>query len=232
MQQQNRPRLNIYGPIHEALRAQLCEVLTLSGRTDWQDPAHAAESAIRIQDLLEFCRAHIRHENAHLHTAIEARVAGASCHIEADHLTHERSIQALENLLAELCAAAGRADLAERLYRELALFVAHNFEHMEYEESFHHAALWAAYSDEELELIHDALVAALPPDEAASSMFWILRFVDPYTRAMILRDLRAKAPTFVFEATLAQLRPFLDARDAAKLDAALRETAPALQPAA
>ena len=51
------------------------------------------------------------------------------------------------------------------LYRQLTLFMAHNFEHMNEEETAHNAVLWAHYTDAELVGIHDALVASIPPHE-------------------------------------------------------------------
>ena len=89
-------------------------------------------------------------------------------------------------------AAAGTAALA--LYRELAVFVAENFLHMQVEESRNNASLWSAYTDEELVEIHDALVASMPPEEMSYLLGLMLPALAPVERAQMMLGGGRKAP--------------------------------------
>ena len=119
--------------------------------------------------------------------------------------------------------------MARALYQQLALFVAHNFEHMHQEETAHNAVLWAHYRDEEIVAIESAIHASLEPDEAMLCMRWMLPNLAPAERALVLTDLRAQAPAPVFDAVLALVRPQLSALQWGRLarDLALDDSAQA-----
>jgi hypothetical protein len=172
-----------------------------------------------VLQLLGFCGAHLAHENAFVHAAIEARAPGASDRIGHEHEEHVAHIAQLAEMLAALHRAVPgqrHAD-AQRLYGALALFVAGNFEHMHVEETAHNAVLWARYTDAELMEIHDALVASIPPQEMMTVARWMVPFMNPLERFHLLADIRAKAPKEAFEAILATARPHLAATEWAKL---------------
>jgi hypothetical protein len=76
-------------------------------------------------------------------------------------------------------AAPQRTAALGRLYRALALFVADNFQHMQVEETAHNAVLWAAYRDDELMAIEQAIVASIPPDAMAEALHWFLPALTP-----------------------------------------------------
>ena len=161
------PRMDMYASIHKALRAFMADTLLGLGRMDVDDDLEFAQTCDRVMQLLDLCRAHLHHENQFVHTAMQARAPGTSAAIEAEHTEHEAAIAALAGGVAHLlgCARAARPATTHVLYRQLALFMAHNFEHMNEEETAHNAVLWAHYTDAELVGIHDALVASIPPHE-------------------------------------------------------------------
>src|SRR6478735_5905096 len=115
------PRVDMYSGIHKALRALMADTLVAVGRMDSSDGLELAQTTQRVVELLEFCRAHLRHENAFVHTAIEARAAGASEVIAHEHEEHEQHIaslcRAVETLRA--CPSAHRAAGARGLYGSL-----------------------------------------------------------------------------------------------------------------
>lgn len=214
------PRVDLYGVIHKALRAMMADTLVAVGRLDSEDPAACARTCTQAASLLDFCASHLAHENLWVHPAIEARAAGASERIAREHDDHLRHIAALRALLARVQDAgdgAARTAAAEALYRALALFIADNLVHMQAEETTHNALLWARYTDAELLAIHAALVGAIPADEMAFTLGWMLPAMNPPERQAMLADLRDNAPPGVFEGTLALARQHLDGSAYARL---------------
>ncbi len=221
------PRLDIYTGIHKALRALMADTLLAVGRMDTDDETELAQGTQRVLDLLDSCAAHLKHENTFIHTAIEARAPGASAQIGHEHEAHEAHLAQLARKVERLRGAQQhqRPMLARQLYSMLALFVAENFQHMHVEETAHHAVLWARYTDAELVAIHDALVAAIPPQEMMATARWLVPFMNPAERVAMLADMRAKAPAPAFQAMLDTVQPHLNTREWAKLTRAL-EIAP------
>ena len=217
------PRVDLYAGIHKALRALMADTLLAVGRMDSDDALELARVTQRVLELLDFCRSHLRHENDFVHPALEARAPGASGQIAHEHEEHLQAIVALAGQTTALlqCAPAFRAAGALALYRALSLFIAHNFVHMHVEETAHNAVLWARYTDAELIAIHDALVAAIPPEEMMFVLRWMVPFMNPAERAAMLGDMRAHAPAPAFAAALDVVRPHLSEREGAKLDVAL-----------
>ena len=205
------PRLDMYAGIHKALRAFMADTLLGLGRMDVDDDLEFAQTCDRVMQLLALCRSHLQHENQFIHAAMEAREPGASARVEAEHAGHEEAIAALAAGVSQLlsCARAARPAATHAVYRQLSLFIAHNFEHMNEEETAHNRVLWQHYTDEELVRIHDALVASIPPQEMMDVMRWLVPFMAPVERVALLSDMQQHAPAPVFAAVLAHVRPHL-----------------------
>ncbi|WP_326540943.1 hemerythrin domain-containing protein [Pseudorhodoferax sp.] len=216
-------RIDLYGAIHKALRALMADTLLAVGRMDTDDALALADGTQRVQQLLEFCQNHLQHENAHVHPALEARASGSAAAIAQEHHAHEDAIASLADQATALlrCPPAQRAARAHALYQQLALFVAHNFQHMHVEETAHNAVLWAHYDDAALLAIHDALVAAIPPAEMLFTLRWMVPALPPAERVALLADMQAHAPAPAFAAALDTVRPHLPAGDWAALSARL-----------
>jgi hypothetical protein len=214
-----QPRLDMYTPIHKALRACMAQALLALGRLDVEDDAQVRATAAEVAALLDLCLAHVRHENDHVHVAIEARAAGASAAVAHDHDGHMRDAAALREaaLALEVLAPRLRQLAADRLYGALALFVGENFVHMHIEETAHNAVLWARYTDGELMDIHDRLVAAIAPQEMAVVLRWMLPALPPAERQGLLAGMRTALPAPAFEGVLAIAQAHLPAGDWARL---------------
>ena len=214
----NTPRHDIYAFIHKGLRAFMAHTLLHAGRVDAGDPADVAELREQCDALLDICASHLHHENEVIHTAIEARSPGASGRIADEHVEHQEAIARLRALLHLI---PGDADAARQLYVELAAFVAHNYEHMAYEEGAHNAALWATHSDAEIRSLEHRIVSSHPPEKMQVALRWMLPHMNPAERAQMLGGMRAGAPREAFEGVLALVRPLLGGRDWRKLADAL-----------
>lgn len=217
------PRMDMYAFIHKALRAFMADTLMGLGRVDADDDLELSQACARVLQLLDFCRSHLRHEDLFVHPAMERHAPGSAAEVAREHEGHEQAIAALAEGVAQLmaCARERRARAAHALYRQLALFVAHNFEHMHQEETAHNAVLWAHYSDAELAAIEGAIEASIPPEEMRVALRWMLPYMAPAERAMVLDGMRRNAPPQVFEAALSIVRPHLSQAEWDKLARAL-----------
>src|SRR5512139_2725091 len=130
------PRYNMYAFIHKALRAFMGDTLSGIGRMDPDDAADLEGGIDQLRELLDLCRLHLEHENRFVHPALEACAPGSSSQVAGEHVHHAADIDALDELADAVVlapAGAARAAAANRLYRQLAVFVGINFEHMDYE---------------------------------------------------------------------------------------------------
>jgi hypothetical protein len=219
------PRLDLYRPIHKALRMRMCEAVHALGRLDCEDPAELHAVLGRLGHLLAMCRSHLEHENAFMHPALERAGAGASARTAEDHLHHELEIAALERRLQRVRDSSGqiRQREADALYDDLVDFVAENFAHMRIEERDNNARLWSHYQDAELHTLHDALVASIEPGERLAVTQLILRAVNPGERLGMLLGMRAQMPAEAFEGLAQALLPALDDEDRRKLEHGLQQ---------
>jgi hypothetical protein len=209
-------RLDLYAHIHKALRLFMSDTLQQLGRLDADDPLDLAAGLAQLDALLDAAHHHVEKENRFVHPAIEARRAGASATIEAEHEAHLDSIAALRAESAALRALPSAA-AAQRLYRRFAAFVADNFEHMAVEESRHNQALWAAYTDAELMELHGRIMASIGPREMSETLRWMIPALTPVERAQLIGGL----PPAVQAPVLASARTLLNDTAWAKLCRAL-----------
>ena len=210
------PRVDLYAPIHKALRNFMCDTLCQVGRIDVNDACELQQTLAQCDELLALCEGHVHHENQFMHPAIEGRQPAGSKRIAHEHEEHLQSIAELRDEVAALRRAAEPA-LALRLYRHLALFVAHNFQHMHIEETAHNAALWAHYSDAELMQLHGRLMASIDPREHLLVGRWMLPALTPAERHAVVGGMKADAPPEAFMGLMAHIRPHLTSRSWAQL---------------
>lgn len=216
-------RVDLYSTIHKGLRAFMARTLETVGRMDATDAEEVARTLGEVRGLLGLMRTHMHVENQFLHPALEARRPGAARRTSGEHAEHEHAFEELGHaiLALERSAEPARAGAATLLYRRLALFVGENFAHMHVEETENNALLWAAYSDDELARIQDALLASIAPQERALALRWMLPALTPAERAGMLTELQSKLPPAAFAGMVAGLQPSLSVRDWAKLTAAI-----------
>ena len=71
------PRRDLYAAIHKALRSFMSETLVRIGHIDVSDVADRDAALTQLDELLDLCADHLRHENEFVHPAMEARAPGA-----------------------------------------------------------------------------------------------------------------------------------------------------------
>jgi hypothetical protein len=206
------PRFDIYAGIHKGVRLLLGDILARAGRVPSDDPAALRDLARSVEHLAGICSAHLEHENAFIHPALEQAQPGTSRRIAAEHVDHERDIETLRRQARALVdsAPSDRAAACRALYLALGLFAAHNLAHMHLEETEHNAVLWAHYSDGEIAAIQAQLIAHLSPAQMFDAMRWMIPAIAPAERLGLLGEMRANAPAPVFDAVLSLAREVLD----------------------
>ena len=213
------PRPDFYAPVHKALRLFMTRTLCAVGSTDPGDAEELRAALALLERLLTMCESHLAHENEFVHPALERAQAGSASRIAAEHEHHQEAIADLRDLAALVADSApgARAGALHRLYRTLALFVADNFHHMHVEETAHNAVLWAAYTDQELAAIEQALIASIPPTEMAEALQWFVPALNAPERAGMLGGMQQGMPAEPFRAVLGIAQRTLSARDNARL---------------
>ena len=213
-------RHDLYGPVHKALRAQLCDTLLRVGRVDVFDDVDRQRACDQLDTLLVALRSHLAHEEQFIHPLLEAIEPGSAAPVLGEHDDHREAMFELELLSANLRATASPR-VAHTVYRRLALLVAENLDHMEIEESRVQELLWSRFSDAELVALNDRIVAHVTPEEMAALLAWMLPALTPAERAQMLEGMREQAPPPVFDAVVGIARAHLDAPAWVKLTRAL-----------
>lgn len=225
-------RFDMYALVHKGLRAFMGDTLLRLGSVDADDTDALGDTLAQLRTLLALWSNHAELEERFIHSALQARRAGSACVAAEQHVWQEREMEVLHQLANRLerAAADERAAVSARLYLEYSRAMAEWFEHMYLEETSHNPVLWETHSDDELKMIHAAILEAVPVQHNATCVRWIAPHVTPQQRAAMLTGMRARAPVQAFAGVLALTRAHLRNDDWDKLARAL-DAAPA-QPAA
>ena len=213
-------RWDIYGSIHKGLRMAQLELLMRIGRADFGDDETVRSIISDMRMIMMLGASHLKHENDHIHRAMEKKQPSEVDRLEDQHDSHERDFADLEDVLAAIETADGamRKVLARRLYLGFTAFIAHDLEHMHEEETVANPMLHAMFTDHELEQIEMDIIAQLPPEKVIAYMRLMIPASNPDERASLLGGVKASAPPEAFAAVIdLAARPTLDARDFAAL---------------
>ena len=221
----SKPRINMYNGIHKALRNFMSHTMTRLACADAADSEDLQGALQQTRELLAALRQHLQHEGTHVHPAMHARRPGSAQVAEGDHDHHDWAIDKLLALCDHCASAVGSARFQQldHLHLQMSVFVGENLVHMNLEETEHNAVLWACYTDEELEAIHERVRAEITPEEMQATMRWMIPALNPAERAGMLVAMRAGMPAPAFAGVLAMTRSLLNERDMRKLELALAE---------
>lgn len=209
-------RHDFYRAIHKALRLGHCRMLPALGSLDTRDRARTEAVLAELRGLMALGQGHLEGENREIHAALEARAPGASSHAADDHAEHEASFAEIEALISaiEQAPLAERELAARRLYRRYAVFVAHDLEHMDVEESELLTTLQEHFSDAELIAMEARIVASHPPEKMAAAMKLMAPALNHGERVDLLAKLQKALPQQAFDGLLAHaIKPSLGSRD-------------------
>ncbi len=209
-------RHNFYRNIHKALRLGHCRMLAALGALDHRDRARSEAVMAELRQLMAMGRGHLEGENREIHAALEERAPGACQHAADDHQDHEASFAEIEQMIAaiEQAPLPERELLGRRLYRRYAVFMAHDLEHMDSEETELLAALQRNFTDDELKAMEARIVAAVPAQKMAAVMMLMAPALSHGERVELVAKLQKALPEQAFNGLLASaIKPALAPQD-------------------
>lgn len=221
--------VNLYTAIHKYLRQQFFSTLNAVGTVNEFDPVASASVLRAVRELLNFCQTHLQHEDTFIHAAIQRRSPATHLASAADHREHQHRIAQLSDRLNRLerASPASAPALWLDLYRDLALFIGDNLDHMQVEETLIFQLLCDLFSPDELAALHAELVAAIPAAQMESLLGPMLAAQSYSDQLSLLADSRRQMPVAAFRGlihSLASLLPtdrFLDLQQALGGDTAI-----------
>jgi hypothetical protein len=215
----NHNRFNIYTCIHKGLRAQMTQLLAQLGQIDESDSDEVMELMNCLTRSLNFFKAHLKHENQFIHPVLTRLNGGNPPGTEQEHVHHELVIADLlkDVEVIKLLPMQLRLVPLQNLYRNYAIFVAENLEHMHIEETENSALLWQHLSDDEIIAIEQAIVGSLSPEVGMESLIIMLPNLSVGERHAMLKQFRQDAGEEAYAYLLAQIIPLLSEKALNKL---------------
>jgi len=207
--------LDLYKDIHQAIRVELFAATSEAGRLDPSQGLARGALASHVGDIVELLRSHAEHEDAAIQPVLEARLPDLAERVEVDHLTLEARMDDLAEMATEQAdlEVADPAAKVHRLYLALASFTSEYLQHQDVEERVIMPALEAEVGLEQIVGIHQAILAAIPPDEMARSLAIMIPAMNIDDRAALLGGMQAGAPAEVFEGVWGLVGSVLDPAD-------------------
>ena len=209
-------RYDFYRNIHKALRLGHCRMLPALGALDYRDRERTEAVMAELRSLMAVGRGHLEGENREIHAALEQRAPGASAHAADDHADHETSFTEIEAMIRQIEQASlpERELLGRRLYCRYAVFMAHDLEHMDIEETELLIALHNAFTDDELTAMEGRIIAGVPPQKMAAAMMLMAPALNHGERVELVGKLQGVLPEQAFNGLLATaIKPALDSKD-------------------
>lgn len=203
-QAQNAPRLDVYGPIHKALRRNLCGLLVRFSSGDFSDDTQRQQLLNDLRMALKLAASHLKTEDALFHPTLEERAPGAAAEFTQDHDGHTRSTEELTQLAHQLEAAppAERQAVAMKLYHRFGIFVGENLVHMAAEETHLQPLFHKHFTDQELGGLMGKMRAMVPQDVFMANMGFMIPAITRGERVALFGEIRASAPPQAFNALL------------------------------
>lgn len=198
-------RFNSFRIIHKALRALLYDTALSLQQTDFADKISLADVVQKVENTVYLFHEHALHEDNHILPAIELYEPRLVSDFELDHDTDHAlgdSLKKLINMFEDTASDEDCMMLGSALNKAYFDFMVFNLEHMAKEEVLINEALWKHYTDEQLILLNQIIVASIPAEEKALTAKWILRGVNDREAALWLKDTRKSIPACVFESLL------------------------------
>jgi hemerythrin-like domain-containing protein len=202
--------VDLYRDIHKGIRAELLSLVETAGSVDptnREDRVALAEHILATHALLE---SHAHHEDGVIQPVLESELPILAERIERDHHMLDDRIGRIADMATSIDGATG--DVRARthlLYLDLARFTSEYFVHIDIEERVLMPALERAVGVEAVGAMNAAIVGAIPPDELARSLAFMLPAMNIDDRCELLGGIRAGAPPEVFSGVVDLARSVL-----------------------
>ncbi len=174
--------------------------LTLQ-QTDFANDAEASVVLEKINDVLFTFDNHAHHEDSFIIPAVATYEPQLAASFEQEHVEDHRIANELKNLIA----IYGNAFLGEEknicgsaIIKSFTEFIVFNLKHMAKEEMLLNQALWQHYTDEQIIVIEQQLLAYIPPAEKQKTSRWMMRAISTADAINWLKQVKATSRASVF----------------------------------
>ncbi|HZG24095.1 MAG TPA: hypothetical protein VEZ17_05915 [Chitinophagaceae bacterium] len=198
-------RFNSFTYIHKALRAMLYDTALAIQQTYFADHSEAGIAIRKIEDVLYLVEQHAYHEDTGVLPAIEMFEPHIVEEFQEEHVTDLMMSDCLKHLLNMYKSAENEADkllCGSAISKAFVEFMVFNLEHMAKEEMLINPVLWKEYTDGQIELINQKVVASTPAAEKTLSARWILKGVNHIEAIQWLKSIKESVPPSLFEKIL------------------------------
>lgn len=161
-----KPRVDVFTAIHKGLRREMYETGARLERTNFADPLDKSAALDALERTRGFFDEHLMLEDRFFAPLVKAAAPPVLAQaLSEQHRAHEELSRALSAAASAITAAEGAVavGLGVALCKRFNTLVADQSAHMNLEEREANAALWAAYSDEQLAAARAEVQAFLPP---------------------------------------------------------------------
>lgn len=182
-------RIDLFGPIHKAIRFALADLLAQMGTTSFADAHEANRIADQLEEVTNLCEDHRGHEERRILPVLAERLQGTLDHILEAHAAQPGSVAELRALAETLRTSRVelRPVIGRTLYLHFSTFAAELLLHMAEEEQVLQPLIEKRFSDEEVRFLHGRLMAALTVEERLRAAPWMIRGTNAVERAAILQ---------------------------------------------
>lgn len=224
-------RYNPFMQIHKGLKAMLYHTAMSIQHNDFSDELATGHVIDQVQKVLWLFDGHAHTEDSMVFPLIQHFAPHIVKDFEAQHVTDHELAEEVERCLDKMLEVKSRNDQYEtgmELKHAFERFLAFNLEHMIKEETQVAPAIWANYSDEELHLLTAKIVQSIPQDKNELYTDWML--IGNSNKEVIewLDNVKATAPSFVFEGLCNRAQQLLPISRWQIIEAAMYENMAAL----
>ncbi|MCX6319423.1 MAG: hemerythrin domain-containing protein [Bacteroidetes bacterium] len=204
-------RYNLFYQIHKGLRALMYETALLIQQTDFANSDERRFVKKQTETLLALFEKHADTEDNQVFSAVKSWEPAVADAFEQEHVKdHALGVQL--QVALDALETTGDAVLAgQELNIAFVAFMVFNLDHMAREEDVINQILWRYYSDAELHELTMRIVSAIVPEKLALYNKWMIRGLSNPEITTWLREIKEKAPHFVFDGLLKQIEEELPA---------------------
>ena len=197
-------RMEMYRPIHKAIRHLLYSTGHKLGISDFADERMAGEALDKLDSTISMMKEHAEHEERFVHPPLKGRVPGITKSFDSDHGDDERVYAQLQQLASQIRNSKGAEStaLANQVYALFSSFIGYYLGHLEREETILEKALLDHFTDEELMAMEQEIMGSVTPERMGEWLTVICTSLNADELTGMLGGMKATAPPEALEGML------------------------------
>lgn len=202
----NKPRYDVYRPVHKGLRLLMTEIMYELGKSDVINLTELNSLEEKLQYLWDILKAHAEGEEEFLFPHLEKENKSIFTKLKLAHDKSHEQIEILRNRFREIKGAdIGYDEKAEQMSeftRQYNSFLSQYFSHLQDEELEANPILWKVLSDDELMVIVPKIASKTSPEIMQYFMSYFIRAINHTERLGLLMGMRKNVPEPVYKGIL------------------------------